>query len=631
MKHLFKNLRSLILFFCDIFVVLFSYIFATIVCSTDRNIPSLLIALPIYAIACVCFGMYKSIWRYAKAREFLLCIGASLTGGILFAVTDKIRFNEHAPKVYFYVVFITLVILSTVSMRLIYRIFRQYYYKNNAQRKRKRALFVGAGQAAVMLVDESIGNSYCDFEPVVMVDDDVTKVGRTIGGIKVAGTVDDIPAIADKYQVELIVITIPSATNKERGYILDICSHCECAVRILPMISDFTNSDMYNITAKLREITPDELLGRDTIEVANEEVLNFVKNKTVLVTGGGGSIGSELCRQIAAHYPKKLIIVDIYENNAYEIEQELIRKYGDSLNLLVLIASVRDFVRLDEIFTKEKPDIVLHAAAHKHVPLMETSPEEAIKNNVFGTLNTAKAAMANGVSKFILISTDKAVNPTNIMGASKRMCEMIVQSMNGKSDTIFAAVRFGNVLGSNGSVIPLFKKQIAEGGPVTVTHQDIIRYFMTIPEAAQLVLTAGAMANGGEIFILDMGEPVKIDDLARKMIKLSGLTPGEDIEIEYTGLRPGEKLYEELLMNEEGKKTTANKKIFIGRQIDIDEEEFYKKLDILRSLSQVKNIDIVAIQNEIKDIVPTFKHNYGTAGNERSNGHDNNDSVKTGA
>ena len=396
-------------------------------------------------------------------------------------------------------------------------------------------------------------------------------------------------------------MAIPSASKLVIKEILDICKETECKLRVLPGIYQLVNGEV-NVS-KLRDVEVEDLLGRDPIKVDIDSILGYVSGKVVLVTGGGGSIGSELCRQIAAHKPKQLIIVDIYENSAYDIQQELVRKYPE-LNLVVLIASVRNTNRMNGIFKEYHPDIVYHAAAHKHVPLMETSPNEAIKNNVFGTWKTAQAAAIHGTKKFVLISTDKAVNPTNIMGASKRICEMIVQTFNKHYDTEFVAVRFGNVLGSNGSVIPLFKRQIEQGGPVTVTHPDIIRYFMTIPEAVSLVLQAGAYAKGGEIFVLDMGEPVKILDLAKNLIRLSGYKVDEDIKIEFTGLRPGEKLYEELLMDEEGLQDTANKMIHIGKPIDLDEEKFFIQLKQMKEDSKNESVDIRRL---VKEIVPTYQ------------------------
>lgn len=434
-----------------------------------------------------------------------------------------------------------------------------------------------------------------------IIDDDPTKRNKYVHGIKIVGNRKSIVENVQKFGINEIVIAIPTLKQLELRKIVDICQRTDCRIRVLPGMYQLIREDVS--VSRLKEIEIEDLLGRDSVCVNLEEIAGYVTDKVVLVTGGGGSIGSELCRQVAQRNPKRLIIFDIYENNAYDIQQELKAKYP-KLELTVLIGSVRNTSRLENVFEEYHPDIVYHAAAHKHVPLMEDSPNEAIKNNVFGTLKTARAAGKYGSKRFVLISTDKAVNPTNIMGASKRMCEMIIQTLNNHYDTEYVAVRFGNVLGSNGSVIPLFKKQIAKGGPVTVTHPDIIRYFMTIPEAVSLVLQAGAYAKGGEIFVFDMGEPVRIVDLAKNMIRLSGYVPGEDIEIKYTGLRPGEKLYEELLMEEEGLQNTANNLIHIGKPIEFDEELFKEQLSLLEKA--VKK-DEENVRNLVKEIVPTYQ------------------------
>lgn len=435
---------------------------------------------------------------------------------------------------------------------------------------------------------------------VCFVDDDLNKKGKYLNGVPIAGSREDIPSLAREYRVDEIYVALPSAPAKERKKIIEICRETDCRIKVLPGIYQLLNGEVS--VAKLREVQIEDLLGRDPIRVNLDEIMGYVQDKVILVTGGGGSIGSELCRQIAGHKPRQLIVFDVYENNAYDLQQELERTFPD-LNLTVLIGSVRNTHRIETVFETYRPDIVYHAAAHKHVPLMENSPNEAIKNNVFGTYKTARAAGRYGAKRFVLISTDKAVNPTNIMGASKRMCEMVVQMMDRRYKTEFVAVRFGNVLGSNGSVIPLFRKQIAEGGPVTVTHPDIIRYFMTIPEAVSLVLQAGAYAKGGEIFVLNMGEPVRILDLAKNLIRLSGYVPNEDIMIEFTGLRPGEKLYEEMLMDEEGMQDTPNKLIHIGKPIEFDEEEFQKQLD---ELYEIANQDSDHIKEAVQRIVPTY-------------------------
>ena len=443
-----------------------------------------------------------------------------------------------------------------------------------------------------------------------IIDDDKQKMGQFIQGIKVVGGRDKIIESADLYDIDEIFIAMPSAPRTEIRDILDICKETSCKLRSLPGMYQLVNGEVS--VSKLRDVEVEDLLGREPIRVDLDSILSYVQNKVVMVTGGGGSIGSELCRQVASHKPAHLVIVDIYENNAYDIQQELLQNFPE-LKLTVLIASVRNTKRINSIFETYRPDIIYHAAAHKHVPLMEVSPNEAIKNNVFGTWKTAQAAALNGAKKFVMISTDKAVNPTNIMGASKRICEMIIQTFNKHYDTEFVAVRFGNVLGSNGSVIPLFKKQIAAGGPVTVTHPDIIRYFMTIPEAVSLVLQAGAYAKGGEIFILDMGEPVKILDLAKNLIRLSGYKLGEDIQIEFTGLRPGEKLYEELLMDEEGMQDTDNRLIHIGRPIQLDEREFFIQL---KQLEDASKDEIADIRPLVAQIVPTYVYGQNAAENE---------------
>ncbi len=471
--------------------------------------------------------------------------------------------------------------------------------KNNAT----RVMIVGAGDAGNSIIREIKTSNFSTMTVCCLIDDDQSKWGSHIHGIKVEGGRDKIKECVDTYSIDEIFIAIPSASRLVIKELLDICKDTDCKLKVLPGIYQLVNGEVS--VNKLRDVEVEDLLGRDPVKVDIDAIMGYITDKTVVVTGGGGSIGSELCRQIAGHNPKRLIIIDIYENSAYEIQQELLYKYPN-LDLVVLIASVRNTNRMNDIFAKYKPDVVYHAAAHKHVPLMETSPNEAIKNNVFGTWKTATAAAEAGVKKFVMISTDKAVNPTNIMGASKRICEMIIQSFDKHYDTEFVAVRFGNVLGSNGSVIPLFKKQIAAGGPVTVTHPDIIRYFMTIPEAVSLVLQAGAYAKGGEIFVLDMGEPVKILDLAKNLIKLSGYKIDEDIKIEFTGLRPGEKLYEELLMDEEGLQDTDNKLIHIGKPIEIDEVKFYAQLNELKEKTKDECEDV---RDLIHEIVPTYVYN----------------------
>ena len=549
----------------------------------------------------VIWKLYKSVWRYASATEMLNIVFATSCTAVAQLVFCYLT-NQRMPRSY-YIIYLFLLFAMTCGIRFSYRILRIINMKRADMTQKKtgnNVMLIGGGAAANAIIKEAESSQFVTMNIKCIIDDNPGCHGKFLRGVPIVGGRDRIGDAVGQYSIDEIIFAIPSANNKTRKEILDICKETGCKLRTLPGIYQLINGDVS--VSKLKEVEIEDLLGRDPIQINTEEILNSVHNKVILVTGGGGSIGSELCRQIAAHHPKQLIIIDIYENSAYEIQQELLRKYPE-LHQVVLIASVRNTARIEKIFETYHPDIVYHAAAHKHVPLMETSPNEAIKNNVFGTYKTAQAAVKCGVKKFVLISTDKAVNPTNIMGASKRICEMVIQMMNNTTDTNFVAVRFGNVLGSNGSVIPLFKQQIAAGGPVTVTDPNIIRYFMTIPEAVSLVLQAGAYARGGEIFVLNMGEPVKILDLATNLIKLSGYKPGEDIEIKFTGLRPGEKMYEELLMNEEGLRETANKMIFIGKPIEFDEDEFRRQLDILEQEAVKEDGDIRA---EVMKIVPTY-------------------------
>ena len=552
--------------------------------------------------------LYHSIWSYFSLDEALLVVKAYGILVPLFILSSFIL-GMRMP-VSFYIFGILGSFVCHVSIRFSYRILRRVVIMSENRDKKvenknhQNVMIIGAGDAGSILIKELQNSTKTNQVPVCIIDDNVSKHGRTLYGVPIVGGRDDIIEKAAEYDVDAIIFAIPSASGTRRKQYLDIAKETGCKLTTLPGIDQLANGDVS--ISQVKEVELVDLLGRDPITVDNEAVFNMITGKTILVTGGGGSIGSELCRQIASHHPKQLIIFDIYENNAYEIQQELLRKYkGGELNLVTLIGSVRNTHRITSVMMEYKPDIVFHAAAHKHVPLMEDSPNEAIKNNVMGTYKTAKAAAEAGVKKFVLISTDKAVNPTNIMGATKRICEMIIQMMERQTpNTSYVAVRFGNVLGSNGSVIPLFKKQIAEGGPLTVTHKDITRFFMTIPEAVSLVLQASFYAKGGEIFVLDMGDPVRIDDMARNLIKLSGLKPDVDIKIEYTGLRPGEKLYEEKLMAEEGMKTTANKLIFIGHPIEMDDEAFKKKLAFLDDDSKE---DDENIRKYVMDIVPTYK------------------------
>ena len=545
------------------------------------------------------FRLYHSLWAFAGTAEVQNILAACFLSAVLDFVGMKIL-DYPIPRSYYFMYALVLTAMTTLS-RFSYRILRGMHHKAQNRKNGTRVMIIGAGDAGNTVIKEIINSNYSTMTIKCIIDDNESKWGRFIQGIKIVGGRDKIVEYAALYGIDEIIIAIPSANRATMKALVEICKETSCKLRTLPGIYQLVNGEV-NVS-KLRDVDVEDLLGRDPIKVDLESISNYVKDKTVMVTGGGGSIGSELCRQIAGHRPRRLIIVDIYENNAYEIQQELKYKYP-RLDLVVLIASVRNTNRMNSIMQEYRPDIIYHAAAHKHVPLMEVSPNEAIKNNVFGTWKTAQAAVQNGVRKFVLISTDKAVNPTNIMGASKRICEMIIQTYNRHYETEFVAVRFGNVLGSNGSVIPLFKKQIAAGGPVTVTHPDIIRYFMTIPEAVSLVLQAGVYAKGGEIFVLDMGEPVKILDLAKNLIRLSGYKLDEDIRIEFTGLRPGEKLYEELLMSEEGLTDTENKLIHIGKPIEFDESQFYVQLNNLKKAVEKECADVRPL---IQEIVPTYE------------------------
>lgn len=552
-------------------------------------------------VAFYIFGLYRSLWRYAGTIELLRIAEAlGCIGIIQFVGMNALNFP--IPKSY-YLLFLMIFGMLVTGIRFSYRFFRgvKSSLRGRINQDKRRIMIIGAGEAGAIIAKEIETSAYLSGHILCFIDDDIRKHGRSLHGVLIEGGRNLIPECVQKYQINQIIIAIPSASKTQIKEILDICNETGCKLKILPGMYQLINGEVG--VSRLRNVQIEDLLGREPVETNLEEILGYVKGKTVLVTGGGGSIGSELCRQIADYQPKLLVIFDIYENNAYEVQQDLLWRHPE-LNLKVLIGSVRNTKRMDWIFQTYHPDLVYHAAAHKHVPLMEESPNEAIKNNSIGTYKTALMAAEYGVKKFVQISTDKAVNPTNIMGASKRLCEMIIQCMNRQyPNTDFVAVRFGNVLGSNGSVIPLFKRQIEEGGPVTVTDPKISRYFMTIPEAVALVLQAGAYATGGEIFVLDMGEPVKILDLAEKLIKLSGYTPGEDIKIKFIGLRPGEKMTEEMLMTEEGLQETANRRIHIGKPIAMDDQWFLEKLDILDEASYQENADICML---VKELVPEY-------------------------
>ena len=544
--------------------------------------------------------LYHSIWSLASTRDLLTIIKAYLLLIPVYVLINQIL-QLNMPRSYYVMGYIINFCL-TAGMRFSYRLLlMQVQSMKRGGKQQERVMIVGAGAAGQMLIKEMQNASKLNSKVCCVIDDNLNKKGRFIEGIEVVGNRHDIVEAAEKYRITTIVYAIPSGTPEDRKAILNICKETNCRLRTIPGMYQLVNDEVS--VSHLRDVEISDLLGREQVRVNNDEILNSIEGEVILVTGGGGSIGSELCRQIAKANPRQLIIFDIYENNAYAIQQEL-RRSMPNLNLVTLIGSVRNTNRINSVMRTYRPDVVFHAAAHKHVPLMEDSPNEAIKNNVLGTYKTAVAAAKHGVKKFVLISTDKAVNPTNVMGASKRICEMVVQMMDRRhEDTSFVAVRFGNVLGSNGSVIPLFKKQIEEGGPVTVTDKRIIRYFMTIPEAVSLVLQASYYAKGGEIFVLEMGEPVKIDDMARNLIRLSGYTPDVDIKIVYTGLRPGEKLYEELLMGEEGMQETENKKIHIGKPIEMDDEWFTGKL---MELEMACNSESDRIRELISEVVPTY-------------------------
>ena len=578
---------------------------------------SLPFAMLCFFLAFWAFKVFKVVWRYARGRDYLRIVGACACATIVFSILDQLigliniegtqNVGNGPIKQVIYPAYIMLGFFSTVSIILCRMIYEFIYAKQRDKleiTQRKRTMIIGAGYTASAILDE-LSRQDSIYNPICLIDDDPDKLGRIINDVEVVGNTKEIATCVQKYAIDTIIFAIPSLGGEARQRILADCNATKCQIKVLPFISEMIAN--VNITKQMRDINIADLLGRQQITFDDMGVASYIYDKVVMVTGGGGSIGSELCRQIAKYKPRRIIIVDEYENCAYNIQQELLRTYGPDYDLHVEIIDVKDYDKMDELFKEFRPQIIFHAAAHKHVPLMETVPEEAVKNNIFGTYNVALLADKHNVQKFIMISTDKAVNPTNVMGATKRCCEEIVQMMAQKgSKTEFAAVRFGNVLGSNGSVIPLFKAQIDNGGPVTVTHPDIIRYFMTIPEAVSLVLQAGTFAHGGEIFVLDMGKQVKILTLAENLITLMGYKPYKDIDIVFTGLRPGEKLYEELLMNEEGLQKTSNEKIFIGHQVKIDIEKFSKELEKMRKICMTN--DKQAVVDQLKVLVPTFHH-----------------------
>ena len=642
-----RNLLTGVLMLYDIVAVNLAYFLALWIrfdCKfssiDERYLQNYIHFTAIYTVFCLgvfwALHLYKSIWRYASFTELMRVLTSSFLTAVFHAVAITLLFGRMPASYYLFGALIQFLLI--IGVRFSYRFILLERSRRSISRSAEPTMLIGAGSAGQMILRDIIRAKETDLDVKCIIDDNPNKRNRYLEGVPIVGGREDILVSVEKYRIKKILVAIPSASAEDQREILNICNETGCELKMLPGIYQLVNGEIS--VDKMRDVAVEDLLGREPIQVNLSEIFRAISGKTILVTGGGGSIGSELCRQIAAHAPKQLVIFDIYENNAYDIEQELREKYP-RLNLVVLIGSVRDSRRIAHVFEKYKPEIVYHAAAHKHVPLMEVSPCESIKNNVIGTYKTAYAAMSNGCKRFVLISTDKAVNPTNIMGASKRLCEMVVQSFDrmvkegradqipqlfvhaedigkvsdpvavGKPCTEFVAVRFGNVLGSNGSVIPLFKKQIAHGGPVTVTHPDIIRYFMTIPEAVSLVLQAGTYAKGGEIFVLDMGAPVKIDTLARNLIKLSGFKPDVDIKVEYTGLRPGEKLFEEKLMAEEGLRTTPNHLIHIGNPIPFNVTHFLRQLENLMEVSYAN--DEANIRLLVEDMVPTYQPQGKTA------------------
>lgn len=616
------NYRKLVLTVADIFIIIISgivsnYILAFISPSIAFANRGMLYSIVVNLVMCIfmmfVFGAYSRLWRNFNIKDYVFCIIAM---GLGFALSEVIMLILNLNQNIWFM--LSYFFIATVGVCLFRFVFRKTFLDltdaGRREGKDERTMIVGAGKAGQMILQEIL-NSYKDINnpshnilPVCFADDDVSKLHNKINGVEVKGTCPEIPRICADYSITNIIVALPSCEEEEKRKILDYCSATECKIKVIPYISELLFDDKDKpLISQAKEIKIEDLLGRKPIEFNKEEIRRFITGKVCMVTGGGGSIGSELVRQIAKYDPEQIIIVDIYENNAYDIQQELVLEYGTKLNLVTIISSVRDYDKMDKIFRDYRPQIVFHAAAHKHVPLMETVPEEAVKNNIFGTFNVATLAEFYKVDKFVMISTDKAVNPTNVMGATKRACEMIIQyKAQTSKHTDFVTTRFGNVLGSNGSVIPLFRRQIERGADVTVTHPDIIRYFMTIPEAVSLVLEAGAMAKGGEIFVLDMGAPVKITTLAENLIRMYGKIPYKDVNIVFTGLRPGEKLFEELLMDEEGLKSTANKKIFIGNQINIDADDMLSKLQSLREAADSNDSEKTV--QLLSNLVPTFNH-----------------------
>ncbi len=602
-----RKTKQLIIFICDLLTTTFAWFICYplfgLSASTliNEELYFYLANIGLVFALTYLLGLYFSVWKYAGFNEALKLVAVGCLSLILNIIIAIVCPTVEIARAFMVSAFIFAGLSGSRFAYKLRGLYCDHRKLKSGEGLPKKVIIIGGGDAGAVLIREMKNSDKIRMVPVCVLDDNESKTGKSIQGVKILGRTNRVCYFAKKFNADEIIIAMPSVSSLKRKEIIEECQKTNCKVMTVPGIYQFANGTLS--VSSIREVSVADLLGREQVKVNLDEIMGYIENKVVLVTGGGGSIGSELCRQIATHNPKQLIILDIYENNAYDIEQELKRRFSD-LNLLTLIASVRDKVKIERVFEKYRPQIVFHAAAHKHVPLMETSPNEAIKNNVGGTRNVAETAGKYGAEKFVLISTDKAVNPTNVMGASKRICEMIIQAMDKKYKTDYVAVRFGNVLGSNGSVIPLFKKQIKEGGPVTVTHKDIVRYFMTIPEAVSLVLQAGAYAHGGEIFVLDMGNPVRIYDLALNLIKLSNLEPFKDIDIKVTGLRPGEKLYEERLMAEEGLVKTANEMISIGKPIKFDEENLFKHIDEL--LEYAKN-EVADMKYKVHELVPTYK------------------------
>lgn len=601
-----KVIKKAVLIVIDVFIVISSLALSVVLSAGDfqkcfSEWWYVLIAVIVALITNCALGLYNKIWQYAGIFDVVkLLISGAVQIGVYIVTAIISEYYTIEWLIVCSVLYVMLLLGSRMSIKAL-NIFERAVKSNQNRKRLPRVMVIGAGSAGNIIINELRNSDKVAIVPVCALDDDPRKIGRDINGVRIVGHISEVQKYAEEYKVDQIVIAMPSVDRKTIRDIVAECQKTKCKIQALPGIYQMITGKVS--VSDMRDVDVTDLLGREQVKVNLDEIVGYIEDDVVLVTGGGGSIGSELCRQIATHNPKRLIILDVYENNAYDIQQELKRRHVD-LDLVTLIASVRDKTRVDKIFEEYKPDIVFHAAAHKHVPLMEDSPDEAVKNNVGGTYNVADAAGRFGAKKFILISTDKAVNPTNIMGATKRICEMIIQKMDKTYDTDYVAVRFGNVLGSNGSVIPLFRKQIAEGGPVTLTHKDIVRYFMTIPEAVSLVLQAGAYAKGGEIFVLDMGEPVKIYDLALNMIRLSGLEPYKDVDIKIVGLRPGEKLYEERLMAEEGLQKTSNELISIGKPIKFNDTDFFEKIRDLVDSAKKETPDIRRL---VHKLVPTYK------------------------